>query len=774
MTIVPTKVLLAQTNFYQALQWRLHIQNRISSDEFLADACGQFISVSKNFKRNGSFVPGPLESRRRLGKRRMVYAFEPIPTNKFDSWSWWRCFQQYDLTEWKWEPPRSVAMNQEIKLDLSQFSSSAWLLSIFNFSKKKVTSLSTSGVNRINSELLKEQVTDLRVAMKEDSEYTILEVSQSLCHTLENFLSQHIICETKTIQLLEEISQDLKKYVTRPDLANFLRCSLYQAAWKGLKAFISDTRVLNMSETITAILCGLSKLPATLTVQELVTSIIQHFPKTETKKIPYEIYRSIFTSWSLSWYEDLGRANLFEHQIQYFTDTYKKHYSAAEKIISKVDNQLLRLDSQINLETKAYDVNVSLLEIKLILESGLENIEDAEKLLIPEKLSASNLAKSLDNIPRNLLKTLLLDCSKVICEICQQNDSDSTLRIKKYWLLSISQITSLTSDEFLDLWRYVDKPGKPLCKFFYPELFINRWASHSSLEEHFHIRNVMKTTKLFPEDSFGPWVSLINAIYKCYSIESHFERIGALFRMLHVFGKVDDIGKTVLNLIDISPRLSADILEFIVETLIDHDPETTWKVVMLSRIMTPGRKYRSIYFPNGDFRRLRYSRCPKLIDWMIYDAKMNPIYIWKILRVRIQSSYPSRYRNQPSPKPLHPHREALFKRMAVAFAHSKRLSPRQAFRNVMHCWHQLCHHKLPIDKNVVKALIHSGIARWIENGLWVPVARQNWLYYLLEQSEGVETATQASRLVRNWNENVTLSKKRKQRELNVLGVGQID
>ncbi|RKF84116.1 putative fungal specific transcription factor domain containing protein [Golovinomyces cichoracearum] len=774
MTIVPTKVLLAQTNFHQVSQWRLQIQNKFYSDEFLADACGQFISVSQIFKRNGSFVPGPLESRRRLGKRRMVYAFESIPINKFDSWSWWRCFQQYDLTEWKWEPPRSVAMNQETKLDLSQFSSGAWLLSIFNFSKKKKSSSSTSELNCFNSELLKEQVTDLRVAMKKDSDHTILKASRSLNHTLENFLRQHIICEMKTIQLLDEISQDLRKYVTRPNLATFLCCSLYQAAWKGLKASISDTHALNMSETITPILRGLSKLPITPTVQKLVASIIQYLPKTETEKIPYEIYRSIFTSWSSSWCEDLSRADLFDYQAQYLSDIYKKHYSAAEEIISKVENQLSRLDSQINVKIKAYDVKVSLPEIRLKIVSGLENIEDAENLLTPEKLSASNLAKALDNLPRNVMKTLLIDCSKGICEIFQQDDFDSTLRIKKYWLLSISQITSLNNEEFLDLWRYIDTCGKPLSTLFYPELLINRWESHSSLEEHLHIRNEIKTTRLFIKDSFGPWVSLINAIYKCYSIESHFERIGLLFSSLRALGKVDDMGETVLNLIDINPRLSAEILEFIVETLIDHNPETAWKVVMLSRIMAPGRKYRSRFFPNGDHRRLRYSRCPKFVDWMIYDSKINPIYIWKLLRVRRQSSYQSRYRNQPSPKPLHPEIEALFKRMAVAFAHSNRLSPRQAFRNVMHCWHQLCHHKLPIDKIVVKALIHSGITRWIENGLWVSVARQNWLYYLLEQTEGIETADQASQIVQDWNNNITLSKKRKQRELNVLCVGQID
>lgn len=83
------------------------------SDSALAAAFSRFCLVSKTWQRHITSVPGPLESRRRLGKRQLGdlstfrYSAAPPP---------WALSGLIDYSQWQWEPPQSPLMLEKNQL----------------------------------------------------------------------------------------------------------------------------------------------------------------------------------------------------------------------------------------------------------------------------------------------------------------------------------------------------------------------------------------------------------------------------------------------------------------------------------------------------------------------------------------------------------------------------------------------------------------------------------------------------------------------------------
>lgn len=96
-------------------QLRAPIEHVWITDSILASAFERYCSVSRPHRRLSSSTPGPLENRRRLGKRRMtgLYSTEfqmTLPP--------WMIEFPVDLSQWKWSPPTSADQRlQEMKAE---------------------------------------------------------------------------------------------------------------------------------------------------------------------------------------------------------------------------------------------------------------------------------------------------------------------------------------------------------------------------------------------------------------------------------------------------------------------------------------------------------------------------------------------------------------------------------------------------------------------------------------------------------------------------------
>lgn len=114
----------------RAIRRRLvsHGDNTWVSEALLASVFERYFAVSHVPRRRASSTPGPLESRRRLGKRRIGdlnagYAPSSLPD--------WASPDALDLSKWKWEPPTLVSVREaqrQAQLQLTQHWLGRWLL----------------------------------------------------------------------------------------------------------------------------------------------------------------------------------------------------------------------------------------------------------------------------------------------------------------------------------------------------------------------------------------------------------------------------------------------------------------------------------------------------------------------------------------------------------------------------------------------------------------------------------------------------------------------
>ncbi|KAI1006188.1 hypothetical protein K3495_g2031 [Podosphaera aphanis] len=761
-------LLVSRTAAHRPVQRHLNsVGVWIFDDDSTMDAYYIVSTVSKIGKRHGSSCPGPLEHQRRLGKRKMAYELHRFPTPEQSLWSWLSSFREVDYTKWKWEPPRSVDMAPKPCTETARYNWSEWLFSSCSSIKKIANPISFLKFEDQNSFSIQERESALRDSINHGSISKIKDSSQRFNQALRKCLIEGTIHEKEIVKLLHGLIEDFQTKILDPHLAYSLCYSLLNITWEGLTD--KNTRTFTSTNSLTSleILRGLSNLVSTFEVQSLIAAIIQSIPRWDDTTLHRETFQLILQSWTSSWSRDaICMDNCSEVEM-----ASQRLLIATEDIVLKVQHMISEVEKIIFAgNSKALSSYIHELEYQIHL--SLNAIKITENFVVPAKLSALNLTKILSYLPTDLLTVLLHDCSRQICEKLQ-NHVKGYEDVEKYWLLSISQLSKLHESDFLSLLKYIDAHSKSLCLYIYPELLINRWACKKGVENLELIRNIMRVSS-FGNQKFTPWICLIDAIYQFFPKKSHFKKIDNIFRLLEELGEFEAIGQVMLGMKDINPRLPVEIVEFVVETVSNYNPEMAWKIVLLSRIMKPGRKYKSKRFPHGDYRTIRYSNCTTFVMWMINDSKINHKYMWRILGIPMHAKYTPRYRNQPSSKPLHPSLIKLYREMATAFAYSKRLSSRAAFRCVMQCWHHLSHHKTPLDSTLTKALVYSGLARCIENKLWVPRERLYWLLSLIKQAEGREIADQVEKAVTEWNEAIAFKQARIMRESNVLNVGLID
>ena len=106
-------------------------------------------------------------------------------------------------------------------------------------------------------------------------------------------------------------------------------------------------------------------------------------------------------------------------------------------------------------------------------------------------------------------------------------------------------------------------------------------------------------------------------------------------------------------------------------------------------------------------------------------------------------------------------RVELLNRMALAYAKAPHLHQRRAFRKVHACYLLLRSGHLPLRPDLIRAMTHAGVIRYLQAGEWVSTARFTWILNLVRQVEGQDVADKLDRLVWDWRGEV-LDRRRRQ------------
>lgn len=97
----------------------------------------------------------------------------------------------------------------------------------------------------------------------------------------------------------------------------------------------------------------------------------------------------------------------------------------------------------------------------------------------------------------------------------------------------------------------------------------------------------------------------------------------------------------------------------------------------------------------------------------------------------------------------------LLKRMAVAYAHAPHLFPNVSFRQVYQCYILHRRHRLgPLSVEMSAALTFAGLVRPLKENIWVSTTKLRWILNIVQQVEGEDCAARIDELASLWRGDV--------------------
>jgi hypothetical protein len=722
------------------------------SDEVLHHAFQRFLN-SRSGKRYGSFVPGPLESRRRLGKRRMAHLSESVPTTTHHIGSLWGFFGEIDNTRWQWEAPTSRNSTEASNTALP-----SWLLE-WDTSPEVVHEGAVV-------EDLPNKPTDDTISIEEDIinfRRTILAASSDklldICNDFNKRFNQSLrlglVSGPTMHSALNTISQDVRLAFSESGLADTQRLlSFYQAFWDGvlgckvLQPVDLDARLLNR------FLFYLRGLPTSMETQALFHSVMRTASVPQLGKMNRVIDRLVEAG-ARSWLheEPPGDPRLF--------------FLAADRDLSDSSDKLARLESLMCSRKKGDQMDVPILqravgEAKTILDSALEHIVQAEKTIVPRNRSIEMLASTLGYLPRDQLYRVLTSCSQSIIRI--HNSMEIPVPDLYYgWLSMVAKVPKLPHKMFVGIIKRMGECEGVREQPLGGDIVLSRWISQGYLKKGALIRNTCEVSSLNTEPfDLGMVLSAIDK-----HRENVFCQTKRIFKLFQDLGRYREIFGILVQVQDLELKLPRDIIGPTIEIMSKYDLQLAYRIHTM--FYTGLRTNKQVLRPDLN---------PNFIVSMVNHPRFSPLQIWKVMGIPFYEKMEPSKKAAFSTRQLSPAMIKLVTKVAIAFAQTDARYQRVAFRNVVQCLHHLRRHNAPLSPELTRAISHAGFSRKIVAGEWISKDLLDWALGLIEVAEGTDVAVITDQAVTYWNDQLVeeqqVEAQRKAREMNVLRGGPID
>ncbi|CZT47281.1 uncharacterized protein RSE6_07822 [Rhynchosporium secalis] len=743
----------------RALQRQLHTppDSIWISDEALCSVFQSFCAVSKTRKRYGSFVPGPLENRRRLGKRRMTLQSNAAPTPSSGVASLWGFLSgEVDRQKWQWQAPTS----RDTRVEEASSGLPQWLEEWATFPKAPSAlperlmeeeiprqDLDTTAQNTATSRRKARAITfmgEIRSfgqAIKSCNPEDKPGLCDNFNQNLTEVLSLSIHAERIFLCTMQHVFRDLEQAFADSNEESQRSVALCLAMWKG----ISKSKVLRpsdfMGKTMKKFARIFCELPMTEALQSLVGNILPSVSKTQLQVMHSSIAR-LANSWVLSWQEtepmDLDETSIF---------VAAESVLEATRAVNSLSTMIVTQKFEPHAEGNLIAIHEALQLAKEAITSSANSLREAELKIRPHQRSIKALTSALSSLPPGIVRTIIDQCSARIPAHTARTKVDTVVTMQWKWLSFVFQLPDVSERVLLSTWQ---KYGALLDQAAASKILLDHWMSHGLLERPALTRIVFDVTSSQRRRASRKNFANLLRIMKVEK-ERDWHKLIFLFNFLNKLGHHETIYKTLVALNDGDLRIPADIMDEILEKMAIANPPLALKSL---------RTYMFMRFNDAP---LRLERCPNLIFAMIGHDPSNTPTIWKLLGIPIYENLPrstlakiSNYADGQSIERLRPITVEHFTTMATLFAHCNQISQRIAFRNVMQCLFHLRRHRAPITPEFTRALVYAGIARKIETDGWIAKERHEWILSLVERVEGTEVAMSVDEVVGAWNEFISL------------------
>ncbi|KAL2064821.1 hypothetical protein VTL71DRAFT_3961 [Oculimacula yallundae] len=757
----------------RALQRQLHTPSDSIwiSDEALSVVFQRFCAVSKTRKRYGSFVPGPLENRRRLGKRRMTLQSNAAPTpvsgvadiSRF-------LFGEVDRTRWQWQAPTSRDTRTEEapvgslerlgKWATSLETPSAlpnWLVEWGTPSQalpESPTDSISRSKGRVDAIPFRDEIRSFTAAIKtcshEDRPSLCDGFNQKLTEAL--FLSKH--AEDIFLYTMQTVFPNLEGACSDSNEASQRCLALSQAMWNG----ISSSKVLHPSDfqsrtmgRFASILCQINMSEA---LQSLASDVLSSVSEAQLLVMHPSIARLV-NSWVLTWQE---RPSLDFDETGPALALAEDSVFEATHAVSSVGDFTALLEHNRCIEDDARGFRKALQVAKQAIISSANCIREAQHKIRPHQRSIRALAAVLGGLPPGIVRTIVHQCSSRIPAPSENTQGNSLVTMQWKWLSVVFQLPNVKEEFLLETWQQY---GAYLSQAEASDILFDHWMSRDLFARPALTRIVFDVT--FAESRHRRFGLLLRVIHG--EREKSWEKMRLLFGFLDKLGQHETIYKTLAALNKAAFKMPADIIDETLEKMAVADPQLALKTF---------RTYMPMQYNEAP---LRLETCPNFIFTMIENESVKTRTIWDSLGIPIYETLSQRdlanfsnLANNRIVESLSPAEVEHFTKMATLFAHCKVRTHRVAFRNVMQCLFHLRRYRAPITPEFSRALVHVAIARKIECDGWIAKERHAWILSLVEGAEGTKVAMDVDEVVAAWNQLISVRVSERDRRMNRTGI----
>ncbi|KAK4156934.1 hypothetical protein C8A00DRAFT_40624 [Chaetomidium leptoderma] len=699
-----------------ASQCRRALQRRIVpprdsvwiTDGLLASAFERYCRVSRTWNRKASNVPGPLESQRRLGRRRMgdasTWHCPPTPPS-------WAFLVPLNLSQWTWKPP-SLARAAEHSRSRHDDTAPGELVSLLprwlresvpqeadeppiTLASMALPDTSPSHTTTTRAPPHADLMDDFRWAATHADDAALASYTNEMCGRLRQRIILGQLSPDDIFMLSREIWETLGSRLRRSSLGHRLSMSSCRAILSGLttsKVFPPsrmDARFWNV------LLAQMSKLPADDTLCNLFVKVMAVMPAIHRPHVfegVLSVLGCLFSAWSRSPPAPEGRDIRRLLDIDILGELYEK-------------------------QEKLSALPANLRQARAISES----LHSATAEETKELLSAAH--------------------RRAFSAVATPARGRHALRYS--WLYMLAQMPHVNEDFLFDAAASLSGQSlnmPPLSIVEVSSLLLTQWASRGYLKSPKDVYRLYRRHRGKRDEA--ALAALFLAVFARGKGETKKGLYCSAWKLLSKLHQTDDVVRSLT--FDVrTGKLPVRMLEDLACTAGDHHVAIRLRDLWSGQIMT---KDQPQWFP-GVF--------DKYAEDMVRDPTLPPKEIWRVLDIgKLESQGTLRNKTRHHRGTFGQRRADVVEKAARAFMAAPQLSNRAAVRHVSRSFAFL-----RAVRGQVPDFILQDMYRLVTKDLWEEkpgrTKRLLWFLRIVERKHGLELAWSCRLALRRWRARVT-------------------
>ena len=773
------------------------------SDDILRAAFGRFRAVSRAAKRHGSFLPGVMHARSRLGRRRMAHMLQPEPSSPQSTlgillglWEDLRGITRqwdYDVTPRPWQPPRTRVQHSlpipganevtepdgaaEIvkvppshgeplvttKPDASEGQEAGVALPaqqtdlLTPTQLDEVTSVSISTKNhyvRLFTEqtMFGKTIPRFREAIKCATASDAKILCARLTRTIYTSLASGSVKPKALVPALEIITKALKTASLLDTAQQNAHCrALYLAVWTGIAA-CKAARPLEVScKTLKQFLSLICRIP-------MVSELQQHMARDVVKSmgsLDFDSFREIqilVAHWSASWYEHIS-VEASETSLS----SFERGITESERAVLQAHAHVMDIEEGSACETSSDAAYDAIDTARSFLVKDMGDLLDMEYLAYPLRKSAETLAEVLSLLdPHAAWQVLKGGIENSISKKIGGKDEGNTLwnQGRDCWLLTAAATKGIGDTAFLKLWKYF-KRSQPLIE--------SRDLQHHVFQDHYSSCNLLLEQWISQDTLRNPAdlkLHFFSSVHERSPPEDMYLALIAAVKSqkgdvpLHVYRLLDNVVKlkmyrTTKSLWRPTEQLllaAAELDTIHVYHMINR--LSSWSTLHALKLFYHHRRA-------GPDHSISLATLTPFFKMLVHDPTIRTHQIWGCLRSpRIKQESDLSWPVEDDEINYY-HRSQLIGNMAMEFATCTQRVKGVIFKNLMMCIAYLRYHGIRPTPAVTRAINKHVIRCGIQTGQWMQTERLRWVIDMIAEGEGERVADEVREIVTAWRGHLT-------------------